>query len=376
MSETSKAASISSAGGSAEPDNGEPSQPSDSSTIPVAGMTCAGCAENVHVALSQVAGVGRVEVDVNRGEARVHHAADGPAVDDADLRAAVERIGYAAARPSPAPAAASWWKPAATVGVVVVGLALGVVAFRSVNEAYTAAGTLQQLNAFFGEMSLAAFGMALVIGLVVAFAPSSLAMAPAIMGYISTTEAGSPRRAAGLSALFLAGMLLTTMTVGALFALGGRAVMRTVTANLPVWYGVVAVVLVAMALMLLGVWRPRLAGYRPSAPSRGGRGRAGGAFVLGVPFGLMACPSCTPLLLPLALGAAATANPLYGAGLLGVFALGRGVPMIVLGTFTGTLQAGGRLARGAAVVQRLVGVLLLVAAGWFAVSALTFSGVI
>lgn len=89
--------------------------------------------------------------------------------------------------------------------------------------------------------------------------------------------------------------------------------------------------------------------------ARGGRRRAGGAFALRMPFGLMACPACTPLLMPLALGAAATAEPLHGATLLGVFGLGRGVPIVVLGTFTSALQTGGSLARGASVAQRALG---------------------
>lgn len=396
MSETSeRPASAQRPGTGAQPDGSEGG--ADAATIPVAGMTCAGCADNVHLALSQVEGVARVEVDVEQSVARVQRAAEG-GPDEAALRAAVEGIGYDTREPSAeeagAEAASRRWKPLAAVGVLLAALVLGMVAFRSVSDAYDAAGTLAQLNAVFDEVSLVALGLALVIGLVVAFAPSSLAMAPAIMGYISTTGAGSARRAAGLSALFLGGMLVTNMVVGALFALGGKAVMSTVSANLPVWYSVVAVVLVVMALVLLGVWRPRLPSWRPSVPSlagraggsdggggqagggdaAGGRRRAGGALALGVPFGLMACPSCTPLLMPLALGAAATANPVYGAGLLGVFALGRGVPMVVLGTFTGTLQGGGSLARSATIIQRVVGVLLLAAAAWFVVSALTFAG--
>lgn len=355
-------------------------------------MTCAGCADNVQVALSQVRGVGTVEVDVERGEARVQPAAEtAGGLDEAELRAAVERIGYdTTPGPPEASSRTAGWKPWMVAGLVALALAAGVVAFRSVNAVYETAGTLQQLNGVFDEVSVLAFGLAALIGLVVAFAPSSLAMAPAIMGYVSTSGTSSTRRAAGLSGLFLLGMLLTNIVLGALFAFGGKAVMQAVGARAWVWYSVAAVLLVVMALILLGVWRPRLPSYRPRLPGVGSRaddgdalpgrargGRAGGAFALGVPFGLMACPACTPLLMPLALGAAATGEPLYGAALLGVFGLGRGVPMVVLGTFTGsTLQAADSLARTAMVIQRVMGVALLVAAGWFVWSALYFVGVL
>lgn len=395
MSETEASESDSVAGSGASgraqhPSDGE--SPTGVATIPVTGMTCAGCADNVQVALSQVHGVGTVEVDVDRGEARVQAAAEAAGgLDEAELRAAVERIGYVAAAPSPDRSARqAGRRPWVMAGLVVVALVAGVAAFRSVNAVYETAGTLQQLNGVFDEVSVLAFGLAALIGLVVAFAPSSLAMAPAIMGYVSTSGTSSTRRAGGLSALFLLGMLLTNIALGALFALGGKAVMQAVGARAWVWYGVVAVLLVVMALILLGVWRPRLPSYRPSLPglrrrdgggdpvsARAGEGRAGGAFALGVPFGLMACPACTPLLMPLALGAAATGEPVYGAALMGVFGLGRGVPMVVLGTFTGTLQAGGgSLARTATVIQRILGVVLLVAAGYFVWSALYFVGVL
>jgi cytochrome c-type biogenesis protein len=404
VAETEASASGAATGGkdqlAADAALGDGSPSAAPTTFAVSGMTCSGCADNVEVALSQVRGVGTVEVDPDRGQARVRPADAAQAPDEAELRAAVERIGYGTAAPAPdarqapegpqapesgAPRRHRW----AMGALVALALAAGVLAFRSVNAAYGAAGALQQLNAVFDEVSLVAFALAGVIGLVVAFAPSSLAMAPAIMGYVSTSGTSSTRRAGGLSLLFLAGMLLTNMVLGVLFALGGKAVMQAIGSRVWIWYGVVAVLLLAMALILLGVWRPRLPSYRPNIPGlRGktateragrsvlaGRGRAGGAFALGVPFGLMACPACTPLLMPLALGAAATADPLYGAALLGVFGLGRGVPVVLLGTCTSALSAGGSLARGAAVVQRMLGVVLLVAVGYFVWSALWFIGV-
>lgn len=375
------------------PDAPRPQRPSDDEaaaegqpaattlTVPVAGMTCAGCADNVHTALSHLDGVSGAEVDLAGGQAHVH--GDGDVLTTAEVRAAVERLGYRCSPPDDEESA-SRRRPLLVVGGLVALLLAGVVAFQVVVDAVQTAELLGGLTVdFFATASLATMGFALLLGVIVAFAPSTLAMAPAVMGYIAAARAGSLGRAALWSVLFLAGMLAANMGVGAMLGLGGQAAIRTVTTNLPLWFTLVAVVLVPMGLVLLGVWRPRLPRVTPRLSRLGGaagpRGRfrgPGGAVLLGVPFGFMACPSCTPLLFPVALGAAATGDPVYGATLMGVFALGRGVPLVVLGTFTGALQAGGALARWATAAQRIIGVLLLAAAAWFGYSALVYTGVL
>jgi cytochrome c-type biogenesis protein len=93
-----------------------------------------------------------------------------------------------------------------------------------------------------------------------------------------------------------------------------------------------------------------------------------------VPFGLVTCPACTPLLLPIALGAAATANPVYGAVLLGVFALGRGLPLIALGVSGRALAMVSTGAWLMPWLKGLLGVLLLAAAAFFFYRFLTVGG--
>lgn len=87
--------------------------------------------------------------------------------------------------------------------------------------------------------------------------------------------------------------------------------------------------------------------------------------MVGVPFGLMACPGCTPLLLPVALGAATAGNVFYGAALMGAFALGRGIPLAVLGTFTGVFERLLTTTRSVRRAEAAIGVLLLLAAAYF-----------
>ncbi|RNM13905.1 heavy-metal-associated domain-containing protein [Nocardioides pocheonensis] len=62
---------------------------SNTATYTVAGMTCNGCVNKVTNAVTDVAGVEDVDVDVSTGTLEVVGSAD-----DAAIRAAVAQVGY------------------------------------------------------------------------------------------------------------------------------------------------------------------------------------------------------------------------------------------------------------------------------------------
>ncbi|WP_103382808.1 cytochrome c biogenesis protein CcdA [Pseudonocardia dioxanivorans] len=336
--------------------------------IPVFGMSCSSCSSSITLALSGLPGVHEVGVDLADNRVRVTGPAD--QLDETRVRAEIEHAGYHLdAPPSPTPRRRGRW---VLIGTGVLGVFVaGLLAFQVAAGRYYAPGALADLNATFAEPSVGVLGLALVFGLLVGFAPSTLAMAPVVVGYVGGARARSLPRALGLSGSFVAGMIAVDIALGAVFALAGRGALRVLGAGLPVWYAIVTVLLVVLALLNFGLWRSRL----PSlTPRRGLPSSPWGAFALGVPFGLVTCPACTPLLLPIALGAAATADPVYGAVLLGAFALGRGLPLIALG-------ASGRgmtlAQRGATLMPWLktgLGVLLLVAAAYFFYRFLAIGG--
>lgn len=337
--------------------------------IPVFGMSCSSCSTSITLALSRLPGVHEVGVDLDDNRVRVTGPAD--QLDETRIRAEIERAGYHLDAPAPPTPRRTRWRWALIAAGVLSVFVAGLLAFHAAADRYYAPGALADLNATFADPSVGVLGLALVFGLLVGFAPSTLAMAPVVVGYVGGARAHSLPRALGLSGSFVTGMIAVDVALGAVFALAGRGALRVLGAGLPVWYAIVTVLLVVLALLNFGLWRFRL----PSlTPRRGLPSSPWGAFALGVPFGLVTCPACTPLLLPIALGAAATADPVYGAVLLGAFALGRGLPLIALG-------ASGRgmtLAhRGATLVPRLktgLGVLLLVAAGYFFYRFLAIGG--
>lgn len=334
--------------------------------LPIFGMHCEGCAATVRLGLGLVEGVTRVEVDL-KGKKAVVLGREG-VLNEATLHAAVEELGFGLTPPklSESPGhlreRSALWKLVLLAGALAGTALFGSLLFKAWTGSYLAMGTFERLITAFSQISLISIGLAFLLGLVVAFAPSTYAMAPAVMGYVSGARVGSARQAAALSASFVGGIVLIDMLVGGAFALGGAMALEFFNSRLPFWFAIITLALVALALVNLGVWRPRLPSFVPRMRYTRSRG---GAFLLGIPFGLMACPACTPLLLPVALGAAATGQAWYGAALLGAFALGRGIPLTVLGTSIGAFQALKGATRLVPWVEKGVGVLLLLGALWF-----------
>jgi cytochrome c-type biogenesis protein len=332
--------------------------------LPVYGMTCSSCTASVTGALGGLEGVRRVQVDLD-GHTVVVEGERG-ALDEAQVRRRIEELGYGLEpgheRVDRRPA---WGALALGVAAAALVVLVGTVVFREVSASYFRPGRLAELNATFSEFSAASLALAFLFGLAVGFAPSSYAMAPAVVGYVTGKGASSRRRAAKLAGAFLAGLVLADVVLGAAFAAAGTAALRFFTARLPLWYAVAAVALVVLAVINLRLWQPRLPGLGTKVRQAEGAGGAGGAMLLGIPFGLMTCPSCTPLLLPVALGAAGSGRIWYGAALMGAFALGRGTPVAVLGASAGAFERMMRAGRVVRWVEIGVAILLLVAAGWF-----------
>lgn len=342
----------------------DPALPAESLSLAVEGMTCHGCVATLRRDLGALEGVDRVDVNLDARQVVL----SGPAgeLDVARARARIDELGYLVVEPAATGRRWGAWELALAILVAVLA---GALAFQLGSGAYLQ--SLPELNELIAEISLVGIGLALVLGLVVGFGPPTYAIAPALMGYVSASGSTTTRRTATLAVAFVGGLVLVDLAIGAALGLAGTSVIAFLSSHLAWWYAIAAVLLLALALINLRVWRPRLRSTLPSDKTP--RGPAG-AFALGVPFGLMACPGCTPLLLPVALGAAASGNVLYGAGLMGAFALGRGLPVALLGISTGAFQRALGVRRLAPWIERITGLLLLAAATWFALQFLDAGG--
>ncbi|MCC7494986.1 MAG: sulfite exporter TauE/SafE family protein [Fimbriimonadaceae bacterium] len=202
--------------------------------------------------------------------------------------------------------------------------------------------------------------LAFLGGCLTGFNPCSYPTVPVLLGLIGAQGQRPRWQAPALAATFVLGMGLTYallgLTVGAAGSLLGLAAgtWRYLTAGVCLFFGLVWTGLIELRW---GAWVP-FADYRPAA------GSFGGALLLGLLFGLIASPCATPMLAVILSASAAEGSPLRGAGLLLAYALGHGLPLLLVGACAGAAtrlrQLGPHLER----LQRAGGWLLVAVAFW------------
>ncbi len=97
-----------------------------------------------------------------------------------------------------------------------------------------------------------------------------------------------------------------------------------------------------------------------------------GAYLLGLTFGLTGCPSCEPIRLAVLTVVAASTQPLMGALAMLALGLGQGLILVLAGTYIGTLPSLKRFVNHRMAINWLLGLLLLIAAAYFAWRALGY----
>ena len=231
---------------------------------------------------------------------------------------------------------------------------------------------LGMLEEVIGAGGLLAAGSILAVGLLVGLTPGAYLAGPAILGYLSV-GAGDRRGALMARALaYVVGAALPMAALGMLLGAVGDVAFGVAAELAVAWYLVVAVVTGISGLLLTGLVVANVPAYlpvpRPVSSIRD-------AFLLGLPLGLAACPACTPMLFPIATAATATGGPLYGAGLLFVFGVGRGIPILLAAASLEGLRRLRRLIPIGLALQRIAGWLLLATSALYMLQvALVLSG--
>jgi len=147
--------------------------------------------------------------------------------------------------------------------------------------------------------------------------------------------------------------------IGVTAGLLGRAILLGSWA----YYGVAAVC-VLLGLQLLDVIDLRFDRLNVGVARRPSAGGIPGVFVLGVLFGVVATPCSTPILAAIATLAAAGRDPIAGGALLFVYGLGKGVPFLLVGVFSGAAPLLLKGARAAVWLRRSGGLALLALAAY------------
>lgn len=220
-----------------------------------------------------------------------------------------------------------------------------------------------------GALSLpAAAAVSFGGGVLAGFGPCVLPMLPAVFGYITgnlgeddgDSASRSPLRGLALALAFVLGMSLVFAAIGAAAGLLGRALL------IGSWgYYLAAAVCAALGLQMLGVVELPFDALNRWLPLRRPERRGfGGALLFGMLFGLVASPCSTPILAAIATLAAMSGNAAEGGGLLFLYGLGKGVPLLLIGVASGSLafmRSASRLTPG---LNKVGGVVLLAAAAY------------
>ncbi|WP_028035488.1 protein-disulfide reductase DsbD [Chelativorans sp. J32] len=225
-------------------------------------------------------------------------------------------------------------------------------------------GLVQSLKGQGGALLVLA--MFPLLGVLLAFTPCVLPMYPILAGALAReSERLTPRRGFALSTSYVVGLATAFAILGAIAGWSGQNLQMVLQSS---WTtGVIAVVFVILALPMFGLFELQLPTAWTSAVVRQtGRlgGTMGAAALLGFSSALIVGPCVTPPLAGALLYIAQTGDVSLGASALFALAIGKGLPLIALGTLGGgTLPRAGVWMKS---VRSLFGFLLLASAIWVA----------
>ena len=205
----------------------------------------------------------------------------------------------------------------------------------------------------------------LVFGLLLAFTPCVLPMIPILSGIIAGEGASlSKSRALALSLSYVIGMAVAYAIAGVAAAYSGTLLAAALQ---NAWVlGAFALVFVALALSMFGLYELRLPGFLHQRLDEAQRRIPGGRVASVAGMGALSAVIVSPCVAAPLAGAllyiAQTRDVALGGAALFTMALGMGVPLLVVGVSEGALlpKSGPWLNR----VKQLFGVLLLAVAAW------------
>jgi cytochrome c-type biogenesis protein len=211
------------------------------------------------------------------------------------------------------------------------------------------------------------YGAAFLAGLLSFFSPCVLPIVPPYLAYLAgmsfnevknaDADAVASRRIALASVAFVLGFSTVFVALGATASLIGQSVAR--------YFDILAIVagvlILLMGLHFLGVFRFALL-YR-EARVQVERKPAGmvGAYIMGLAFAFGWTPCVGPILAAILFMAAAKESAGQGALLLGLYALGIGIPFVVAGFFASRfIRFSTRIKKHMAIIEKAMGVLLVI----------------
>ena len=173
--------------------------------------------------------------------------------------------------------------------------------------------------------------LALLAGVLTSFTPCALSSIPLIIGYVGGVGEKNTKKAFAYSVVFSVGNAVTFVALGIIATSAGK-LMGT---SSPVWYMVLGVLMVLMALQTWEIFN-----FIPSVNliSKSKKKGFAGAFLAGILGGIFSSPCSTPVLIALLAIVAGEGNLLWGILLMILYSIGHSSLVVVAGTSVGFVQ--------------------------------------
>nr|MBC7243782.1 cytochrome c biogenesis protein CcdA [Chloroflexota bacterium] len=214
------------------------------------------------------------------------------------------------------------------------------------------------------NVSLWAYLIVFTRGVLTSIGPCNMAMIPLVIAFVAGQKQISRWRSLTLSGAFALGLAITFTALGVLAALVGRIIGAG-----GLWYYVMAAVCIIMGLQWMGVVSLPLpdwgAGQREKIKRRGMMG----ALLLGLVSGFVASGCAMPALIAILTLVMSKGALAYGASLLLMYGAGRGVPIVLLGTFAGWTKLMPKRSAWTARIEQLSGAFMVLIGLYFLWSA-------
>ncbi|HEY6050801.1 MAG TPA: cytochrome c biogenesis protein CcdA [Thermoanaerobaculia bacterium] len=198
-------------------------------------------------------------------------------------------------------------------------------------------------------------------GLALNLTPCVYPVIPLTLSFFAGQAQGQNRRVFRLALVYVLGMATTYSALGVAAALSGRLFGSALQS--PWVLGGVAVVLVALALSMFGLYDLRMPSFLMQ--KAGARSGMAGAYAMGLLVGVVAAPCVGPFVLGLLAFVAARQQAGLGFLFFFVLSLGLGLPYLFLGAFSGSLARLPRAGMWMESVKKIFGWVLLAMAAYF-----------
>lgn len=244
-------------------------------------------------------------------------------------------------------------EPAATTGADDIGAMTPL----------TAAPTEGMVGEWLSRGLLITFLFAFGLGLLTCLTPCVYPLIPITITIFGARETKSAFHAFTLASTYVLGIAAMYSLLGFLAATTG-ALFGAFMVN-PWVMGFIALVFILLGASMLGAFELQLPSHWQAKLTQVGGVGYGSAFLMGTAAGIIAAPCTGPILAGILAYVATQASPWFGVSLLFVYALGLGMPFLILGTFSTMIN---RLPRSGAwmeSVKSVFGIILFTAALFF-----------